>query len=76
MRDDSHGVVVVMQQPVCCHQSSGRTVFAHLNAVAEIDCLACKDKFFVNNSLHVKEHMEYALDFAPQLSRLFRSALN
>jgi hypothetical protein len=41
-------------------------VFAH-----RIHCVACKDEFFVNSSLNVKENYECALDFALHLSCLF-----
>jgi hypothetical protein len=34
--------------------------------------LACQDEFFVNNPLDVKENDEHAVDFALQLSHLFR----
>jgi hypothetical protein len=38
-----------------------------------IDCLASQDEFFVNNIFDVKENDEHALDFALNMSRLFRS---
>jgi hypothetical protein len=36
----------------------------NVTVVCGIDCLACQDKFFVGNSLDVKENNEHALDFA------------
>jgi hypothetical protein len=36
--------------------------------VCGIDCLACQDKFFVNNPLDAKENDEHFLDFALYLS--------
>jgi hypothetical protein len=55
-------------------------VLAHFQAVAVkvtvirgIDCLACQDKFFVNNLLDVKENYEHALEFVFHLSRLLVS---
>jgi hypothetical protein len=72
--------VVVMHQPVLLPPKFGSKssqIFTHslqnVTAVYEIDCLACQDEFFVNNSLDVKENDEHALDFALHLSRLFRS---
>jgi hypothetical protein len=38
--------------------------------------LGLSRRFFLNNPSDVKEHDEYALDFALDLSRLFRTALN
>jgi hypothetical protein len=51
---------VVMQQPVLIQKVQGK-VFAHFHSVTvngtmvcRINCLACQDKFFVNNPLDVK----------------------
>jgi hypothetical protein len=41
----------------------------------EIDCLACQDKFFVNNRLAMRENNEHSLDFALHQSRFFRPRL-
>jgi hypothetical protein len=41
--------------------------------VSGTDRLACREAFFVNNPLEVKEIYEHALDFALRVSRLFRS---
>jgi hypothetical protein len=38
-----------------------------------IDCLACTDKFFMNNHLDVKENDEHALDFILHLYHICRS---
>jgi hypothetical protein len=34
------------------------------------NCLACQDKFFVNNHLDVERNHEHTLDFVPRLSCL------
>jgi hypothetical protein len=72
--------IVMMQQPVLLSQNF-RTKSSHIltqspwkiTVVCGIDCLACQDKFFVNNPLDVKENDEHALDFAHHLSCLFWS---
>jgi hypothetical protein len=38
-----------------------------------MDYLVCQEALFVNNPLDIKENNGRALDFAPHLSRLFRS---
>jgi hypothetical protein len=45
--------------------------FHTVTVICRIDCLACRDEFFVNNPLDVKENVDHA-----HLSRLFWSALN
>jgi hypothetical protein len=41
--------------------------------VCRIDCLACQDKFFMNNLPDIKENVELSLDFALHLSHLWQS---
>jgi hypothetical protein len=74
---------IVMQQPVRLSPKFGAKssyIFTQspLNVamVCGIDCLACEDKFLVNNPFDVKENYEHALDFVLHLSRIFLSALN
>jgi hypothetical protein len=63
----------------CCQ--SWEWSFAHFHAVTvkchtvvcRINCLACQDKFFVNNPLEAKENDDLAVDFSLHLSRLFQS---
>jgi hypothetical protein len=71
--------LVVMQQPVCLLLKFGAKsshIFTqspeNVTVVCGIDCLACQEELFVNNPLDIKANDEYALDFALQLSRLFR----
>jgi hypothetical protein len=73
----------VMQQPVLLQPKFGEKsshIFTqpplNVTVVCEIDCFVCKDEFFVNNTLDVKENYEYALNFTLHLSGLLRSALN
>jgi hypothetical protein len=40
-------------------------------AICGIDCLACRDEFFVNNLRDVKENDDHALNFAFHLSQIF-----
>jgi hypothetical protein len=72
--------VVVMQQSVHLSPNFGAKcshIFTqspqNVTIVCGIDCLACQDKFFVNNSLDAKEKDENALDFALHLFGLLRS---
>jgi hypothetical protein len=58
-----------MKQPVLSSPIRGE-VFARFHAVYRIDCLACQNDFFDNNTLNIKENNERALDFALYLSRL------
>jgi hypothetical protein len=45
----------------------------NVTVVCGIDCLACQNEFFVNNTLDAKENDEHTLDFALHLPRLFWS---
>jgi hypothetical protein len=72
--------VVVMQQPLLSSPKFGAKslhIFTYLSRNVTVLCvsgfLACHNKLFLNNPLDVKENDEHALDFALQLSRLFRS---
>jgi hypothetical protein len=72
-------------ETVCCYTATGSfvakvqgeifsqfdAVSAKVTVVCRIDCLACQDKFFMNNPLKVKENGEHSLDFALHLSRFF-----
>jgi hypothetical protein len=47
-----------------------------VTVVCRIDCLACRDKFFVKNPRYGKGNYEHALDFALRLHCIFQSSLN
>jgi hypothetical protein len=82
--DDSH--VVFGQEfcgekkcgVVCCNDATassyvtkvGIEIFIHFQYCG-IDCLACKDKFFVKNPSDVNANDEHATDFAFHLFCLF-----
>jgi hypothetical protein len=67
-----------VQQPVALSPKFGAK-YSHIftespynvTVVCRIGCLVCQNKFYVNNSLDVKENNEHALDFALHLSRFF-----
>jgi hypothetical protein len=48
----------------------------NVTAVCRTDCLACQDKFFVNNPLNGKENYERVFDFAFHVSRLFLASVS
>jgi hypothetical protein len=66
--------VVMLQQPVILSPKfRAKHILMqspwNVTVVCGIDCLACQDKFFVNNPLDVKENYEHAPDFTFRLSR-------
>jgi hypothetical protein len=62
--------VVKVREEVSTHFTQSPS---NVTVVCRVDCLACQDEFFVNNTLDAKEHYERCLDCALHLSCLFQS---